>query len=61
MILYHGTNKAFDTIDLTRSKPNKEMPKSAKKTHFLERILPKYLYISIKSSNFAAVRCKNNK
>ena len=24
MILYHGTNKAFDTIDLTKSKPNKD-------------------------------------
>lgn len=23
MILYHGTNNAFDTIDLTKSKPNK--------------------------------------
>ena len=24
MILYHGTNKAFDTIDLAKSKPNKD-------------------------------------
>ena len=24
MILYHGTNKAFDTIDLSKSKPNKD-------------------------------------
>ena len=24
MILYHGTNKAFDAIDLTKSKPNKD-------------------------------------
>lgn len=24
MILYHGTNNAFDTIDLTKSKPNKD-------------------------------------
>ena len=24
MILYHGTNKAFDTIDLPKSKPNKD-------------------------------------
>jgi len=24
MILYHGTNKAFDVIDLTKSKPNKD-------------------------------------
>lgn len=24
MILYHGTNIAFDTIDLTKSKPNKD-------------------------------------
>ena len=24
MILYHGTNKAFNTIDLTKSKPNKD-------------------------------------
>ena len=24
MILYHGTNKAFDKIDLTKSKPNKD-------------------------------------
>ena len=24
MILYHGTNKAFDTIDLTKSKTNKD-------------------------------------
>ena len=24
MILYHGTNKAFDTIDLTKYKPNKD-------------------------------------
>ena len=27
MILYHGTNKAFDTIDLTKSKPNKDLLK----------------------------------
>ena len=24
MILYHGTNMAFDAIDLTKSKPNKD-------------------------------------
>ena len=24
MILYHGTNNAFDTIDLTKSKTNKD-------------------------------------
>ena len=24
MILYHGTNNAFETIDLTKSKPNKD-------------------------------------
>ena len=24
MILYHGTNKAFEAIDLTKSKPNKD-------------------------------------
>lgn len=24
MILYHGTNKAFDVIDLSKSKPNKD-------------------------------------
>lgn len=24
MILYHGTNKAFETIDLNKSKPNKD-------------------------------------
>lgn len=24
MKLYHGTNKAFDTIDLKKSKPNKD-------------------------------------
>jgi len=32
-----------------------------RKIHFLERILPKYLHISIKSSNFAAESCKGNK
>lgn len=24
MILYHGTNVAFDSIDLSKSKPNKD-------------------------------------
>lgn len=27
MILYHGTNVAFDTIDLQKSKPNKDFGK----------------------------------
>ena len=27
MILYHGTNKDFDVIDLTKSKPNKDFGK----------------------------------
>ena len=27
MILYHGTNAVFDEIDLTKSKPNKDLSK----------------------------------